>query len=142
MTVAFREWRWGKLPVYNGFVHAERVRGWQLIWWLVDTGRLPYPRICCITGSSYRVGYHSENYYGWAPYPLAQPVHFALHQRFTRPLAWTSIVSQHATTGDEWFARLSLEPTDVARELRQSFGAEVAQVFATAPFPLPRSDSV
>ena len=118
MNKPLRQWRWGRLPVYNGFTHEERVRGWQRIWWLVDTGQLPRPAVCCISGSTKQVAYHSENYFSDDVYPLCQEVHFALHQRFNRPVPWLEILRRYSVTGNEWFALVEMRPVDVAVGLR------------------------
>lgn len=134
MTVRLRQWRWKELPVYNGFTHVERVRGWQVVNWMIDTGQMNRATVCCITGSRTRVGYHSENYYSWQPYPLCQSVHFALHQRFKRPDAWRRIVEQYGSDGD-WFTRLLFQPVDLAAQLRAQQGPQVANIFVRAGVP-------
>ena len=132
MTVRLRPWKWGTLPVYNGFTHIERVRGWQAIWWMIDSGRLEKPTVCSISGTLDRVSMHSENYYEAAPYGINQNLHMALHQRFKKPDNWRRIVDQHDMTGEEWFAKLSLEPVDLASHLRQEHGEGIADVFRRA----------
>jgi hypothetical protein len=131
----FRQWQWGRLPTYNGFCHAERVRGWQLLSWFVDNGWHDEPATCCISGRVDRVAWHSENYYSLAPVALNQAIHFSLHRRFGQPNAWRRIVDQYATTGAEWFARLPLAPVDLAGELRAKHGPDIADIFARAPIP-------
>jgi hypothetical protein len=133
MTVKLRAWKWGILPVYNGFTHEERVRGWQAIWWMIDSGKLKKPTICSISGTTERVAMHSENYYEPAPYGINQSLHMALHQRFKRPDNWRRIVDQYATTGEEWFAKLMVEPVDLAGDLRRVHGDGIADIFARAP---------
>ncbi|KQY11197.1 hypothetical protein ASD31_17530 [Rhizobium sp. Root482] len=130
-----RKWPWGILPAYNGFSHEERVRGWQLVGWFIDNGWKPKAAVCAISGSTERVQYHSENYYGWTPYALNQQVHFALHQRFNRPKRWLEIVERYAVTGEEWFAKLALEPIDLAGNLRAEHGPDVADIWTRAPLP-------
>lgn len=130
-----RQWKWGILPSYNGFLHAERIRGWQLIHWFVDNGWREPAAVCCITGSGEDVTYHSENYFRISPYALSRPVHFALHRRFRCADAWRRIVSQYSVTGDEWFSRLPLFPRDLASQLRAKYGTEIADVFRGAPIP-------
>ena len=137
MAPGIRSWAWGKLPEYNGFTHEERVRGWQALHWLMDQGRLARPVICCISGLRHRVGYHSENYYDWHPKPLAQQIHFALHQRFRRPHAWQRIVAAYSVSGDEWFAQLSTVPIDLASQLLAAHGPQVADLFARLGIPEP-----
>jgi len=132
---ALRKWSWGELPVYNGFTHVERVRGWQLIMFLIDNGWAERGATCCISGDTTTPRLHSENYYSWQPYTLSHSIHMALHQRFNKPDAWQRIVGQYAVTGDEWFAKLSLAPVDLASELRSSYGPEVADIFSRAPIP-------
>lgn len=75
---------------------------------------------------------HSENYYEVQPYGINQTIHMALHQRFKRPDAWRRIVDQYAVNGDEWFAKLALEPIDLASQLRTDHGDSVADIFAHA----------
>lgn len=129
---ALRPWRWATLPPYNGFTHDERVRAWQLGHWLTQRGYRERPTRCCVSGSAFRVTWHSESYYDWQPYALSQPVHLALHRRFRFPGAWAAIVECHAMTGDEWFARLSPVPVDMAATLRAEHGPAVADLFGRA----------
>jgi len=64
------------------------------------------------------------------PRPMALTM--ALHQRFKKPDNWRRIVDQHATTGEEWFAKLALEPVDLAGQLRDEYGESIADVFGRA----------
>lgn len=130
-----RKWSWGVLPEYNGFTHVERVRGWQLINWRIDSGWFERPATCCITGLKHQLTLHSEVYYAPEGHVLNRAIHMALHRRFNELDQWLRIVDQYAVTGDEWFARLSLVPIDLAGSLRAEHGPEVADVFARAPKP-------
>lgn len=130
-----RQWQWKELPTYNGFVHAERVRGWQLVNLLVELGQIDKPRMCAISGATEGLGFHSECYFSWSPYVLCQPIHMALHRRFQKPDEWRRIVARHAVSGAEWFATLSPTPVDLADDLRRLHGAGVANIFARAPIP-------
>ncbi len=130
--MSLRKWPWKELPVYNGFTHEERIRGWQLGQWMQANGLRTKPVRCCISGSDQRVGFHSENYYDWQPYALNQQIHLALHRRFNSPAAWRAIVDRYASTGDEWFARLSEEPSDLAGSLRAEHGVQIADLFGRA----------
>ncbi|MCA1492007.1 hypothetical protein I6F11_13850 [Ensifer sp. NBAIM29] len=130
-----RRWEWGTLPVYNGFTHEERVRGWQLIMWRIDNGWAARGATCCISGQTQQLRLHSEIYYSWAPYTINHSIHMALHQRFAKPDQWRRIVDRYAHTGDEWFARLSLVPVDLAAQLRARHGPEIADIFTRAPIP-------
>ncbi len=121
-----RKWRWKELPAYNGFTHEERVRGWQVIHFLLDNGLTAKPSVCCISGRTDRVTLHSEDYYDWHPYALNQSIHLALHRRFRSPDQWRAIVDQNAVTGEEWFARLSYTPIDVAVQLKAAQGPQIA----------------
>lgn len=132
-TLRLRQWRWGRLPTYNGFVHEERVRGWQLVHLLINQGVLPPPTVCSISGSRYQVAYHSEDYYGWDPYPVSRPIHLCLHSRFRDPDSWLRVVDRYARTGEEWFARLSMVPIDLAGERRRQFGEGIENVFVRFP---------
>lgn len=129
MSVKLRTWKWAELPVYNGFTHEERVRGWQAIWWLIETGQTAKPGTCSISGKTDRIQLHSENYYEVQPYGINQSIHMALHQRFNRPEGWRRIVDQYAITGDEWFAKLALEPVDLASRLREAHGNGISDIF-------------
>ena len=135
MSVKLRQWRWSDLPVYNGFTHDERVRGWQAIWWMIDQGRLAHPTVCTICGETDLIQMHSENYYEVQPYGINQTIHMALHQRFKRPDAWRRIVDQYAVTGSEWFATLSATPVDLAADLRRVHGEGVRNVFTNEGIP-------
>ncbi|MGO7544397.1 hypothetical protein AB9E34_01380 [Rhizobium leguminosarum] len=130
-----RTWRWGVTPTYNGFVFEERVRGWQLIHFLIDNGWAERGATCCISGQTTQLRLHSENYYAPEGYVLNHAIHMALHRRFTRPEIWQRIVGQYAVTGEEWFARLSLVPVDLAGQLRAKHGPQITDIFARAPIP-------
>ncbi|MFS2324590.1 hypothetical protein U2P60_04080 [Brucella sp. H1_1004] len=125
-----RKWPWSELPDYNGFTHVERVRGWQLIMWLEDSGLFKRGATCCISGQTHQLRLHSENYYSWEPFTLNHSIHMALHQRFNKPDAWLRIVERYSSTGEEWFAKLALLPVDLAGELRSQNGQEYADIFA------------
>lgn len=133
--VCLRRWQWKELPTYNGFVHAERVRGWQLVNLLVELGQIDKPRQCAISGVTQRLGFHSESYYSWAPHVLCQPIHMALHRRFQKPDEWRRIVARYSKSGAEWFATLSPTPVDLAGDLRRLHGDGVADIFGRAPIP-------
>ncbi|MGG7577606.1 hypothetical protein [Rhizobium sp. Nf11,1] len=135
MVKGLRRWEWGELPSYNGFVHQERVRGWQLLHLLIDNGWAQRGATCCISGQTTQLRLHSENYYDWHPYTLAHSIHLVLHARFRQPVAWRRIVDRYAVTGEEWFARLSLVPVELAGELRAKHGPQIADIFARAPIP-------
>jgi hypothetical protein len=129
-----RPWKWYRLPIYNGFAHEDRVSGWQLHWQLIEDGHLPLAISCCISGSTQKVQYHSENYYEpWNAYPVSQPIHLALHRRFSKPEAWKSVLEQYSVTGQEWFALLEMTPINLAAELRAAQGRQVANIFDRAP---------
>ena len=131
-SMRLRQWKWKDLPTYNGFVHAERVRGWQLVNLLVELGQIDKPRQCAISGATEGLGFHSECYFSWSPHVVCQPIHMALHRRFKKPDAWRRIVDQHAKTGEEWFATLSAEPVDLAAQLRKEHGEGIADIFSRA----------
>ncbi|UIY28321.1 hypothetical protein LZK73_15235 [Neorhizobium galegae] len=130
-----RKWQWDVLPTYNGFTFVERVRGWQAIHFLIDNGWAQRSNVCCISGDMNMPRLHSENYYSWEPYTLAHSIHMALHNRFRHPDAWRRIVQRYALTGDEWFARLPLEPVDLAGALRAKHGSDIADIFDRLPLP-------
>ncbi|CAN7506257.1 hypothetical protein [Neorhizobium sp. LjRoot104] len=130
-----RRWLWGNLPEYNGYVHAERVRGWQLMHFFIDNGWAARGAICCISGKTERLQLHSEDYYDWRPYTISQSVHLLLHRRFRQPDAWRRIVDEYAITGEEWFARLPMVPVDLAGALRAKHGPQIADIFTRAPIP-------
>ncbi|KQU76495.1 hypothetical protein ASC75_02450 [Aminobacter sp. DSM 101952] len=111
------------------------MRGWQLVMFLVDNDLLPKPTVCCISGRSDRIQWHSESYYHWRPYALNQSIHLALHRRFNAPDRWRVLVDQYAVTGEEWFARLSLVPADLAGQLRAEHGDQIADIFDRVPLP-------
>jgi hypothetical protein len=127
-----RKWAWKELPVYNGFSHEERVRGWQVINFLMDNGFMARPAACCISGRTDRVTLHSETYYHWTPYALNQSIHLALHRRFRSADQWQAIVDRYAVTGEEWFVRLSYTPVDVAAQLRDLHGPQIGDIFKRA----------
>lgn len=127
------EWKWGRMPVYNGFWHEERVKGWQCITWLIRTGQMSPPSRCSISGAPDHLHYHCENYYSpWIAFPISRPIHLALHRRFIHPEQWEAICQKYARTGDEWFARLSPTPIDLAEQLRLVHGDGIRDVFVRA----------
>jgi hypothetical protein len=133
---ALRKWRWPPLQPYNGFTSEERIRGWQLIWLLIDLGLQVKPTTCSMTGSNKNIGIHSENYYEpWNSFPISAGPHSILHRRFRYPQPWLRLVEQHAVTSEEWFCHLKMEPIDLAAELRAQRGREIADIFARAPLP-------
>lgn len=124
------------MPVYNGFTHEERVRGWQLAHYFIDNGWLAKPERCSVSGVASNIQYHSEDYYSpWAPIPICQPIHMALHRRFRQPDPWNRVVEKYAVTGDEWFCALALKQIDLAAMLRAQHGPHIVDVFRRAPFP-------
>lgn len=134
---SLRQWRWGILPIYNGFSHETRVHVWQLQSWFTDNGWWQKPAVCSITGRTDHVAWHSENYFDWphSTFPIQQGVHLTLHRRFRNPAAWRGIVARYSVTGDEWFANLPLVPMDLAGALRAKYGPEIADIFSRAPVP-------
>lgn len=132
---SLRQWRWGELPTYNGFVHVERVRGWQAIHFLIDNGWLQRRATCCISGQTEKLRLHSESYYEPEGYVLGHTIHMALHQRFNKPGAWRRIVAQYSVTGDEWFARLPLSHSDLAHDLRTKRSPKITDVFGNISIP-------
>lgn len=133
--VRLRRWQWKELPPYNGFVHIERVAGWQFVNLLVEVGKIDRPRQCAISGATEGLGFHSENYFAWEPYVLCRPIHMALHRRFRNPEEWRRVVDRFAISGSEWFATLSPTPVDLAGHLRRLHGDGVVDIFARAPIP-------
>lgn len=130
-----RKWPWPELQPYNGFSHAERVRGWQAIHFLIDNGWATRSNLCSVSGATTMLRLHSENYYSWEPYTLTHSIHMALHNRFRHPDAWRRMVERHALTGDEWFVSLSSEPIDLAGALRAEHGPQIANIFERLPVP-------
>ena len=130
-----KKWTWGELKPYNGFTGTERVRGWQLVHFLADNGWATNGATCCISGQTDRIQLHLESYYHWGAYSISRSLHLALHRRFRQPDAWQRVVDQYASTGEEWYSRLSMVPVDLAGELRASCGPEITDIFARAPIP-------
>lgn len=110
------------------------------MWWMIDKAQIEKPATCAITGRTGSVSLHSENYYDWAPIGVCHDVHLALHRRFRKPHDWQRIVGKYAVTGEEWFAKLSSKPIDLAAQLRNLHGAGISDVFARAGVPV--SDQV
>lgn len=130
------DWKWPRMPVYNGFTHEERVRGWQLIHHFIGNGWLAKAERCSFSGAAGNIQYHCENYYSpWSPYAISQPIHMALHRRFRQPDPWKRIVERYAVTGDEWFCTLAMHPIDLAVTLRAQHGFHITDVFQQAPLP-------
>ena len=130
-----RQWVWPEMRPYNGFSHAERVRGWQLVSLLLDLGQIERPVKCSISGADHGIQFHLENYYSWTPYPITRTLHFALHSRFKFPERWLRVVEAYSTTGNEWFATLPVQPHDLATDLRREFGQGVSDIFGRVRLP-------
>lgn len=94
-----RKWKWPLTKWYNGFSPVERIRCWQVGWWLCDYGLLNAPgkELCSLCGSNYMVQWHNENYYApWDAQTVCKPCHKTLHGRFTEPGAWNDLAERAA----------------------------------------------
>jgi len=138
ITIPIPPYRWELLGPYNGFSGLERARGHQLTAWAVRAGLLPTPDRCSICEvASERRHYHSENYYDpLHAYPICSKCHMALHRRFRSPDRWLALVERHGRAG-AWFSQLSLEPVDLAAELRRADREAIADILATLLRLLP-----
>lgn len=121
--VGLRKWSSGRLSVYNGFNHEDRVAGWQRSKWLLDAGALPAPSECVICGSATNIEYHSETYFDpTLVQAVCKSCHRRIHLRFRFPEAWTRWVAE--SSRPRWIGllqteRLNLRPYLLA-ELRDA----------------------
>lgn len=139
-----RTWVWDRMPNYNGFTHEERVWNWQVMWWLLDCGVLPFADRCHICGvgkdDGVRIGYHAECYFTLNRMPfLCADCHRKIHQRARRPGIWQELVDRHTRTGTEWFALVSVDhQPDIAQWQRTRFpDVDLSDPFCGALFMLP-----
>ena len=125
-----RRWRWPITPPYNGFSGAERIRGWQVQWFLMDHGHIPTLNAikCEVCGSRQRAHYHLEDYFD--PYrsgiPLCIHCHRALHRRFRNPDGWLNILHRNRCDLGAWTKRLTqTEDTDLVTPQVERHGEAV-----------------
>lgn len=99
------------MKTYNGFTHAERVRGWQAEKVAITMGLMPNPMTLacdvCGTVAPQQIGYHAEDYTKLILHPLCRSCHTSLHRRFTSPHAWLQRIAPYRT-GHAWFEQLPL----------------------------------
>lgn len=102
---------WPPLKDYNGYSHAERVRGWQAIKVAIRLGIMMPPSAfpCSICSAPLYCEYHMEDYRVLEAFPVCKSCHCKLHQRFTKPAPWLALVEKHGK-GQEWFERLEMKP--------------------------------
>lgn len=114
--VELRKWRSGRLSVYNGFTHEERVAGWQRSKWLQDSRALPAPSECVICGSQKNLEYHSETYFDpTLVQAVCKSCHRRIHLRFRFPDAWARWVE--SVSKPSWIKVLASD----RRDLRHGF---------------------
>ena len=130
--VKLPSWRWKELSDYNGFTGQERINGWRLVKFLISQKIVANPvgKPCEICGTTMETNYHNENYYQpWKPYILCKQCHFALHNRLKGKWSeWQDLINKHSKTDDEWFMKLSSEKIDMAKDLREKHGEDVADI--------------
>lgn len=130
--VKLPSWRWKELSDYNGFTGQERINGWRLVKFLIVQKIVPNPvgKPCEICSTTHETNYHNENYYEpWKPYILCKTCHFALHNRLKGKWnEWQDLINRHLKTGDEWFMKLPSEKIDMAKDLREKHGEEIADI--------------
>ncbi len=131
--VNLRKWRYPLTKEYNGFTPIERIRGWQVTRWLVDTSQIPDPKSqtcqCSICGEPKASGYHNEDYYQpWTAVRICKSCHYHTHTRFRRPGALETLRERAGKRiGAEWVLALSTEKIDLAGDRRVEFGEEIRQ---------------
>lgn len=114
-----RKWRWPPTGPYNGFSSEERIRGWQVSWWLRERGHLPPFKAltCSICRAGNFVNVHLEDYFD--PYQggiaLCGHCHRALHRRFKNPDGWRNVLLRNGCDLEVWAERLTpAEDADLA----------------------------
>lgn len=131
-TITLPKWYWKMLSDYNGFTGQERINGWRLVKFLVNQGIVTNPagKPCEVCSTTDNTNYHNENYYTpWQPHILCRTCHFALHNRLKGKWnEWQELINKHTKTGDEWFMKLSSEKIDMAKELREANGDDIANI--------------
>lgn len=134
---ATKKWSWDEMRPYNGFVHAERVRLWQLTWALVDQGVIRPARTCDICGSGNRVTFHAEDYYNpFTQVPICAECHKALHRRTYQPAAWVNILNYRTEAPGirRWYHALPMDrEPDVAAFQRARYPGRDLSDFARSP---------
>lgn len=78
------EWRWKELKPYNGFLHEERVKGWQASKLAVKMKLIPDANDLkceiCEAQHPVNLSYHSEDYSKLAHHVVCKSCHFKIHQ--------------------------------------------------------------
>ena len=94
---SFPRWNWPVPGPYNASSGFERIRGWQITFFLSRNGWLPSPTICSVTGSSESVVWHTERCLTpWNPLPVSRGTRVQIHQRFRRPASWRRFLDENA----------------------------------------------
>lgn len=129
-TQSLRQWRWGLTRWYNGFSPQERIRGWQVSYWLQDVGYLPKPSCCEICGRDTNVSYHNENYYTpWQPYSVCKACHYIIHNRHRLPEKLPALLRQCGAGRGGWLQRvLTGDFEQLAAESRAGGGNQIALI--------------
>ncbi|MHC8508763.1 MAG: hypothetical protein ACYYKD_05085 [Rhodospirillales bacterium] len=129
--VRLRRWSGDDGLSYNGFTGAERIRGWQVQWWLVDMGLMtPWadtPCEVCANAASKNTLLHLEDYYDPhnAGIALCHSCHRRLHNRF-KTHSWRERLKEFGCDEAAWAARLSVSPdADWAAPHRAKHGEDV-----------------
>lgn len=137
-AIRLRKWTWPLTKPYNGFTPQERVRNWQMSWWLQNMGVLAKPSKCSICRSPRNVAYHSENYYNIFKAPqLCKSCHPIIHRRFSKSSSWPHLVKKYGD-GTKWFEKLTRRPIDMAGYLRGIHGAQVRDLLNSPLYTLPK----
>ena len=124
----FRKWAWPHTKSYNGFTPTERIRGWQVTWWLVAKGVLPEPHSipCEVCSATEKTAWHNENYYApWNADVLCRSCHALVHRRFRNPDGWLEFVGRHPGSVVNLEAFSHHEAFNMAGDLRQTHGRSV-----------------
>ncbi len=133
-------WRWGKLSVYNGFSHEERVRGWQWQIWAKKSGLIGEEKFCNISGRRLdKLDMHLENYYTpWDIFFIDPELHMKLHRRFMHKAIWLDIVDRYRSSRagvTYWFESLNTQDMpDIAYMLRLEHDVEASDIWGSELF--------
>ena len=138
-----REWKWPFTKAYLGYTPRQRVRLWQLQWWLISHGVMDKWTECEMCGSTERlIGFHADDYYDVTRAPaMCQKCHYSLHRRETDPRLWER-TKQSARirkgTDDGWWEYIPPEDFDLARFMRGQYPEYDLDDFFRSPlFTIP-----
>lgn len=138
-----RDWPWDLPIVYLGYSRQQRVRLWQLQWWLIHNGVMDKWTNCDMCGSPKNlIGFHADDYYDVTrTIATCRGCHYSLHRREETPGAWTrvkAIARSRSNNYDAWWDHIPPVGYDLAAYQRERFpGRDLDDYFNSPLFDMP-----